>query len=47
MSTTMTGLDWHAAVAQFRASLPRRGAKSRKVSAGTIAARSAASFSAS
>jgi hypothetical protein len=27
MSTTMTELDWQAAVAVFRASLPRRGAK--------------------
>jgi hypothetical protein len=45
MSTTMTELDWQAAV--FRGSLPRRGAKGRKVSAATIAAWSAASFSAS
>ena len=29
MSTTMTELDWQAAVAVFRASLPRRGAKGR------------------
>jgi hypothetical protein len=27
MSTTTTELDWQAAVAVFRASLPRRGAK--------------------
>jgi hypothetical protein len=47
MSTTMTELDWQAAVAVFRGSLPRRGAKGRKVSAATIAAWSAASFSAS
>jgi hypothetical protein len=39
MSTTMTELDWQAAVAVFRGSLPRRGAEGRKVSAATIAAR--------
>jgi hypothetical protein len=47
MSTTMTELNWQAAVAVFRASLPRRGAKGRKVSAATITARLAASRSAS
>jgi hypothetical protein len=47
MSTTMTELDWQAAVAVFRASLPRCGAKGRKISVATIAARLAASRSAS
>lgn len=47
MSTTMTELDRWAAVAVFRASLPRRGATGRKVGAAAIAARSAAPFSAS
>jgi hypothetical protein len=41
----MTEPDWHAAV--FCKLLPRRGANGRKVSAAKIAARSAASFSAS
>jgi len=38
--STMTELDWQAAVAGFRASPPRRSNKGRKVSAATTAARS-------